>query len=61
MIFAFNEEGTLEVLEGGDDARRDYEGIDVEARIVTLLRDLGDGAGAWLAFRNNGADDWRTG
>lgn len=41
MIFAFNEEGTLEILEGADDARRDYEGIDVEAGMVTFYDEHG--------------------
>lgn len=41
MIFAFNEDGTLEILGGADDARRDYEGIDVEARMVTFYDEHG--------------------
>ncbi len=41
MIFAFNEEGTLEILAGAAEARRDYEGIDVEAGMVTFYDEHG--------------------
>jgi hypothetical protein len=41
MIFAFEEEGTLEILADADDARRDYEGIDVEAGVVNFYDERG--------------------
>jgi hypothetical protein len=41
MIFAFNEEGTLDIIENADDARRTYEGIDVEAGMVSFYDEHG--------------------
>jgi hypothetical protein len=41
MIFAFNEDGTLEILADADQARRDYEGVDVEAGIVNFYDERG--------------------
>ena len=41
MIFAFVDDGTLEILADADQARRDYEGIDVEAGIVNFYDERG--------------------
>jgi hypothetical protein len=41
MIFAFLEDGTLEVLESEADAQRDYERIDVESGTVRLYDEAG--------------------
>ena len=48
MIFAFLEDGTLEVLESETDAQRDYERIDVESGTVRLY----DEAGVFLEPRS---------
>ena len=41
MIFAFDEGGSLQVLADADQARRDYEGIDVEAGVVNFYDERG--------------------
>ena len=48
MIFAFLEDGTLEVLESETNAQRDYERIDVESGTVRLY----DEAGVFLEPRS---------
>jgi hypothetical protein len=44
MIFAFVEDGTLELYATADEATRAYEGIDVEAGVVQFY----DAAGTYL-------------
>ena len=41
MIFAFLEDGTLEILEGAADAQCEYEGIDVESGTVRFYDESG--------------------
>ena len=41
MIFAFVEDGTLQILADVDQARRDHEGIDVEAGAVNFYDERG--------------------
>jgi len=41
MIFVFNEDQTLEVLENIDDVRRECEGIDVENNVYQFFDENG--------------------
>ena len=41
MIFAFLEDGTLELVADAAEARREYEGVDVEAGVVQFYDDQG--------------------
>ena len=41
MVFVFAEDGTLEVLAGPDEARRNYEGIDVESGVFRFFDESG--------------------
>ncbi len=41
MLFAFVEDGTLQVLAGVEDARREHEGVDVESGTVTFFDEDG--------------------
>ncbi len=42
MIFAFLEDGTLELIADADEARRTYEGVDVEAGVVQFYDEQGN-------------------
>ncbi len=41
MIFVFAEDGSLEIVAGLDEARRNYEGIDVESGVFHFFDDTG--------------------
>ncbi|UUY07364.1 hypothetical protein LRS11_16245 [Pseudomonas sp. J452] len=41
MIFAFEEDGTLEIYATAEDAIREYEGVDVEAGVVHFYDESG--------------------
>ena len=41
MIFAFVEDGTLEICEDEAEVRRQYEGIDVESEVVHFYDEMG--------------------
>jgi hypothetical protein len=41
MIFVFAEDGTLEVIAGADEARRNYEGVDVESGVFRFFDESG--------------------
>lgn len=41
MIFAFIEDGTLDVVSDADEARREYEGVDVESGVIRFYDERG--------------------
>ena len=41
MIFVFVEDGTLEIIEELEEARRNYEGIDVESGVYDFYNEAG--------------------
>jgi hypothetical protein len=41
LIYAFVEDGTLELIADAGEARRRYEGVDVEAGVVTFYDETG--------------------
>jgi hypothetical protein len=41
MIFVFVEDGTLEIVDGIEQARQNYEGIDVESGVFQFYNDKG--------------------